>query len=250
MRVIGAPLWRHNRLQAVGVEWTYRAPEVGDLVVRDATQTHPGVVRRIVKVRDDVREDRAVWIIEHVDLDAEPTTSERKSAGFWADVGWPRMDAHYPICGTCRDLMPCQHVVIDRIAQHSGETFERHNMPGVCPSCREPVTHRQQAITFDRNLYALGPVTFHLRKKCRPLACDYDRAVHHDDGLYELTCPGSARRGYDEHGRPVTYCTEQDCRGADRDHRGSGFWIAAYLPQPDGYHRAPDHRPTTDDHDE
>ncbi|AOE44342.1 hypothetical protein SEA_EYRE_62 [Gordonia phage Eyre] len=240
MRWFLKPLWRHNRLQAVGSEWTYRAPQVGELVVRDATQTHPGVVRRIVNVRDDVRDGRPVWIIEHVALDAESTTSERKSAGFWAHVGWPRMDDHYPICGVCRDLMPCQHVVIDTIADHSGKTFDRYNTPGVCPSCCEPVTHRQRSITFDRNLYALGPVTFHLRKTCRPEANDYDRAVHHEDGRYELTCPGSARRGYDESGSPVTYCTESDCRGADRDHQGSGFWIAAYLPRPDGYHRSPE----------
>ncbi|SDT85311.1 hypothetical protein SAMN04488548_11841 [Gordonia westfalica] len=38
---LSRPRWRHNRLQAMGVQWTYRAPEVGELVIRDATQTHP-----------------------------------------------------------------------------------------------------------------------------------------------------------------------------------------------------------------
>ncbi|QLF84212.1 hypothetical protein SEA_PYTHEAS_72 [Gordonia phage Pytheas] len=235
------PLWRYGRLQAMGVEWTYRAPEVGELVIRDATQTHPGVPRRIVSVREDERDGRKVWIIEHVALDASPTTgTDRKSIGFWGSVGWPRIDEHYPICGTCRDLMPCQHVVIDTIATQSSDTFERYNTPGVCPACREPVTSRQQLISFSRNLHGFGAVTFHLRKKCRHSACDYDVAVHEEDGDYQLTCPGTSRSGLDDNGMRVTYCTEPDCRGADRRHRRDEFWTAAYLPRPDGYHRSPE----------
>ncbi len=128
--------------------------------------------------------------------------------------------------------MPCQHVVIDTIAEHSGKTFERYGTPGVCPSCQEPVTRRQRVITFERNLYGLGTVTFHLREKCRHAAFEYDREVHRDDGEFELTCPGSARRGLDENGLPVTYCTEPDCRGADRKHHGYGFWTAGVSATP------------------
>ncbi|WP_139179959.1 hypothetical protein [Gordonia westfalica] len=80
-------------------------------------------------------------------------------------------------------------MVIDTIAEHSGKTFERYGTPGVCPSCQEPVTRRQRVITFERNLYGLGTVTFHLREKCRHAAFEYDREVHRDDGEFELTCP-------------------------------------------------------------
>lgn len=235
------PRWYYGRLRAVGSEWCYGAPQVGDLILRDATATHPGVVRRITSVREDERDGRKLWIVEYTAPDADPTTgTDRKAIGFWANVGWLRMPEHYPICAVCNDLMPCKHTVIDVIAEHSSDLMEKFSTPGVCPSCREPVTARQRSITYDRNMHGIGDVTFHLRKKCIHSAYDYDRAVHADDGHYRLTCPGTAHKGLDEHGLPVTYCSLPDCRGANRKHANYGFWIAAYLPCPEGYHRAPD----------
>lgn len=236
-RLIQSPLWRRGLLQAFGVSWSRRAPEVGDLMVAGATDTKAGSPRRIVSVVESERDDRAAWIVEHTALDAEPTTSERAAIGFWQNVGWPRLPEHFPICGRCHELMPCQHVVIDHIATHSADEMERFSDPSICPACLEPVTLRQKAITFDRNLHGFGTVTFHLRKKCVADARVYDRNLHREDGDFQLNCPGAFRSGVDEDGVPVTYCTELHCRGADRHHMRGGIHIAGYINHPDGFYR-------------
>lgn len=236
-RLIQSPLWRHGRLQAFGVAWSWGAPEVGDLMVCGATETEPGSPRRIVSVVESERGGRAAWIVEHTALDAEPTTSDRTTIGFWHDIGWPRRPEHFPVCARCRELMPCQHAVIDRIATHSAEEMERFSDPSVCPACREPITLRQKTITFDRNLHGFGTVTFHLRKKCAGAARVYDRDVHREDGDFQLICPGAFRSGVDENGQPVAYCTELHCRGTERHHLRGAYHIAGYISHPDGYYR-------------
>lgn len=233
-------LWRHGRVQAYGAEWSHRPPTVGSLLVVDATDRSPGTPRRIASVREDVREDRDCWIVEHVAVDEDRYTGHREAIGFWRDVGWPSLSEHYPICGTCRGLMPCEHAIIDKIAQYGAEKFARFSDPTACPACQEPITLRQKTITFDRNLHGIGTVSFHLRKRCLESAMSYDQLVHREDGNYQLVCPGAHYRGLDSDGTPVTYCSLPDCRGAGRRGLRGGMQVAAYLPHPDGFHRSPE----------
>lgn len=241
-RLTQLPRWRGGALVAFGSQMCHTAPRVGDLVIREATQTRPGVPRRIASVREDTRDGRRVWIIEHTPIDDEPATSARESTGFWQDVGWPRLPEHYPVCAKCHDLMPCEHSVIDTIAKQNAEKLDRFADPNVCPACREVITHRQKVIVFQTNLHGLSTVAFHTRRKCIREAREYDRQVHHQDGEYQLNCPGAFRGGLDSDGLPVSYCTEEHCRGQRMHHMRGGWWQNAYIEQPDGYHRVEDHQ--------
>ncbi|WP_336794169.1 hypothetical protein [Gordonia malaquae] len=243
-RIMQTPRWRGELLVAYGLDWTPFPPQVGDLTVAGATRTRPGHPRRIAAVYDRVSEDgREYWLIEHVGLDDDLATADRVSVGFWCAGGWPRLPEHYPVCGTCRELMPCMHSVVDAIASDGVEKLERFADPSVCPACREVITLRQKTVMFDRNLHGFGIVVFHARKKCIGGAWVYDRELHDGDGQYQLHCPGRFYGGVGADGKKVGYCSEEHCRGIDMRHMQGGFWTAGQLDCPDGYFPIADRPP-------
>lgn len=128
----------------------------------------------------------------------------------------PVLDEHYSVCVKCGELPPCSDTWSERIATASAENAARYEVEGVCPSCQEPVTRRQQSFRFTENLHVpLGPpVVFHARGKCFGGAVVYDEKlakqagtdptlscsghhVHHMDDFYQcsnVTCPGRDKR--------------------------------------------------------
>lgn len=224
--------FRGRNVVAMGSIHMLKAPQVGQLVVIGATATSPGYPRRIASVANGERDGRPYWAIEHTDPEAEATTGARTSIGYWKDRGWSHLPEHHPICGACRKLLPCEHVVIETIAAASTKTMNRFSTPGVCPQCQEPVTTRQASHTFDKNLHGLAAVTFHLRQSCRSAAYDYDQRLHADDGKNELTCPGSSWIRYTEDRHRIFYCSEEACRGVDRRHLNDlGAFATGTIPE-------------------
>ena len=140
-------------------------------------------------------------------------------------------DEHYPICATCYEPLPCREQMAEVVAAGSARRMGRYETPGICPSCAEPVTARQESRTFADNLEVIGgpPVTFHLRRKCRGSAVQYEtrwvaedpdhrravwtctgRVLNHNDGTYECSagnrCSGP-RAGHSAY----TCCSCLDC---------------------------------------
>ena len=72
--------------------------------------------------------------------------------------------------------MPCREQIIERTVQSEAEELRRCDIPGVCPSCEEPVSQRQLRQTWPGNLVAPTgqPVTFQLRQRCAGEAIGYD----------------------------------------------------------------------------
>lgn len=129
-------------------------------------------------------------------------------------------DGHYPVCGSCREPLPCREVYNSYVARHEIEAIKPFELAGVCPACKEPVTDRQKAITFDENLVIPGgpPLTFHLRQGCFWQARDYENrwvAGDPEQRRITLTCTGLLTN----HGDGTFECTEMgECRGAAAYH--------------------------------
>lgn len=98
---------------------------------------------------------------------------------------WHELPEHYPVCRICDELMPCRHVVAEHHGKVALDRMARYETPGVCPSCRQPVTVRQASRTFEPNLHVPGgpPVTFHLRKAC---ATGQDGALAYEQKIRKL----------------------------------------------------------------
>lgn len=84
---------------------------------------------------------------------------------------------HYPVCAVCHEPQPCRDQLIEKEVTEASERMQRYEIPGVCPSCSEPVTTRHLRQTWPDNLVTMSgqPVTFHLRQKCADEARRYDR---------------------------------------------------------------------------
>jgi hypothetical protein len=158
------------------------------------------VVVRPVHLGDDVRDRRRDKHLRHRD-----------------GVRWYIFSSeHYPVCGKCHEPLPCREQLAEREADIAIKRMNRYTLPGVCPSCEDPVTIRTKVRTFDENLEMPGgpPVTFHIgRSNCRWGAAEYEkRWVQLDPATRrtELSCPGTVTRHNDK-----TYeCTEgRACRG-------------------------------------
>jgi hypothetical protein len=102
---------------------------------------------------------------------------------------------HYPICASCREPTPCREERGRHEAERAIERLGRYEDPDVCPSCLEPFTHRQKAITFTSNIEIPGgpPVTFHRRGKCFSGAYQYEQSLTKADPTYapQLLCLGT-----------------------------------------------------------
>lgn len=133
-----------------------------------------------------------------------------------------------PLCSCHSHPWPCRESVEQQTAEKELAKAERElqRMPGCCPACDEPVTSRQQAITFGgpnvRNPLAEGP-TFHLRRKCRWAAAQYEELWVADEpgrrrSLLTLRCEGTVI----VHGDGSAECfgaNDSDCPSVYAQHR-------------------------------
>lgn len=157
----------------------------------------------------------------------------RVRVGGWAFPTY--LNGRVPLCSCHGEPWPC--IEADQQAQAEKELKRAEKvlklLPGCCPACEEPVTARQQAITFGgpnvRNPLAEGP-TFHLRRKCYRAAADYEELWVADEpgrkrSLLTLRCAGTVI----VHGDGSAECygaDDSDCPSVYAQHRG---YTACYV---------------------
>lgn len=128
-------------------------------------------------------------------------------------------DEHYPICAKCREPLPCREQMAEQVAEVESKNLDRYSTAGICPSCSETVTARQQSITWQENIVnPFGPpVTFHTRRKCWWDAVNYERAWWAEDNTRPrvLSCPGTITVHYDG----TSECTATGCPGPYARHQ-------------------------------
>lgn len=231
-----------------GAQPKYReGPQVGDLVPLDH------MVFRVVEInpRDPVDwsdEDREtvqafrnrpdkmprVMILRPLGVDDRNSDEHYRLGGESRFIWHVYPNEHYPTCAKCHEPLPCREQMAERISAAAGKRMGRFDLAGKCPSCEEVVTRRQESITFPDNLVVMfgPPVTFHLRRKCRHGAVQYEKdwvaadpdtrnarlscpgtLINHNDGTYEClpTCPGPRT----EH-QCWTVCDCVECHNAGR----------------------------------
>lgn len=150
----------------------WRTPEPGDLVAYDFKPWRVIDIREDVEHRDNPDATYTVYRMRPVGED---------SANRDIHIGWTHhrhpdvIREHYGLCVHCGELLPCREIMAERAAERDMKNMARYDTPGICPSCEEPVTHRQASETFPNVVVPIGPlVTFHAgRKKCRRALEDY-----------------------------------------------------------------------------
>ena len=108
--------------------------------------------------------------------------------------------SRWPKCSCCGEPVPCRAELEDREVTASLDriTELERVLAGCCWACQEPITRRQEAVTYDGpNLLLPGrePPLFHTRRRCRGYAKDYEIRWIAEDARREriLTwpkCPG------------------------------------------------------------
>lgn len=198
------PHWRDYFAQSV-----YGTPEAGAIVVLEYKAW------RVIEVRPHDEHTVGV-IVRPVGAEFDFATFNRSiRAGRLAP--WRFLPEHYVVCAKCGEIPPCREVEAERTAHEAAKTFDRYEMAGVCPACREVVTSRQQQIVFPENhIVPLGPpVTFHLRNKCLSTAIRYeDRWVALTGGTPRLSCQGRLTR----HADKFVECDSSVCPGVGARH--------------------------------
>lgn len=132
-------------------------------------------------------------------------------------VTWHVLPEHYAVCVSCGELAPCREHTSMVQAQAVMERVERdmRTLPGCCPACQEPITKRQQSVTFpgDNLLVPLGSpdVTYHLRNACRSSAARYEEMWVQADP----TRPRSLLTLFCEGGVIVHQDGSAECHGAE-----------------------------------
>lgn len=234
-----------------------KRPEVGDLVAHDHRVWRVMSVRLRAEVDwSDEDRTRVSWYVEpyrsqHLPAamilrPIEVTSDDPRSrdhdkayrlggAASW--YSWPVFpNEHYPVCAQCHEPVPCRDQMAETLSHKASERMSRYEMAGVCPSCGEVVTRRQQSLTWPDNAEVPGgpPVTFHMRRQCRGSAHDYEKrwvamdpnarraklscpghVTNHNDGTYECSelvmCPGPTA-----YHQSLSTCRCPDChaRGA------------------------------------
>jgi hypothetical protein len=141
-------------------------------------------------------------------------------------------DEHYPLCAKCLEPLPCREQMAEQVAASTAKTLDLYSEAGVCPSCSERVTPRQDSITWQENIVnPFGPpVTFHLRRKCHWDAVGYERSWWEQDRHRPRTlyCPGSVIEHYD--GR--SECSTDGCPGSNAYHPSSVHHYPRYSDCP------------------
>jgi hypothetical protein len=137
-------------------------------------------------------------------------------------------DGRWPQCSCCGEPMPCSSEVRDRQVEAELSIFEHHaaKLPGCCWACCEPITARQQSVTYAGPNLDLpgGPeVMFHTRRRCRPGAERYEGRWRAEDPdrpriLTWPSCPGTLI----VHGDGTSECFggHDDCHGHDTHNHG------------------------------
>lgn len=101
---------------------------------------------------------------------------------------------HYGMCVHCNELMPCRHLTSGWSTERAMKSMERYETAGVCPECREVITHRQASETFPNVVVPLGPpVTFHAgRRGCRWAMEQYRERVNQPATSQQLRLDGGS----------------------------------------------------------
>lgn len=138
-------------------------------------------------------------------------------------------DEHYPICAKCLEPLPCREQMAEEVAAGAAKSLDEYSAAGVCPSCAEPVTGRQKAITWQENVVnPFGPpVTFHLRRACHWDAVQYERRWHAADPEHRpltMSCPGSIVHHHDG----THDCTAPACPGGNAQHPAQAWHHPGY----------------------
>lgn len=160
-------------------------------------------------------------------------------------VEWVLLGERYPVCSCHGHPWPCQDADRDRVATLQAKVMDEQlakAVPGVCPSCGEPITHRQKTVTYPGENVDVpgGPEPrFHTRRGCLYDAERYEERWLAVDPRREriLTwpvCPGPLivhGDGSSECRRPVP-----DCQGhLTHDHgTRSACYAASSRPCPRG----------------
>lgn len=139
------------------------------------------------------------------------------------DAGWEVYDdpIHYPVCACCGGTVPCLWLKAQQAGEQALKRMGRYEMAGVCPACAEPVTRRQQSMTWPDNVELPGgpPVTFHLRRACWSTAQAYEKrwvAAAPEQRRHTLSCVGHVTT----HGDGTYECTQMmECPGPQAGHR-------------------------------
>lgn len=121
---------------------------------------------------------------------------------------WQPLPEHYAVCVVCGELAPCREITAAAVAEHEMERFAKLAavLPGCCWSCSEPITARQESVTFDGDnlLLPTAPPSpaFHMRRQCRGGAARYEELWVAADprrprSLLTLKCAGTLVRHAD-----------------------------------------------------
>lgn len=241
--------WRPAGVDNGGRYGSGRRPEVGQVVAYDRrawtvrnvddAQPTPEEVERRKGYRIPAQPYRVVLTrLYGATHDRENSAHEIGLRVSWPSYGDPLAiypNGRVPLCSCHGEPWPC--VEADQQAQAEKELKraeqELNLMPGCCPACEEPVTSRQQSITFGgpnvRNPLAEGP-TFHLRRKCYGAAAKYEELWVADESgrarsLLTLRCAGTVI----VHGDGSAECfgaDDSDCPSVYAQHRG---YMACYV---------------------
>lgn len=198
----------------VGLPSPHRRPEVGTLV---ALGRKPYRVVSVTDVAPAFWDDHAAEMWRgrgmpdpwpsapfHVEV-SDPSQGDqlgRITVQPWHYDALCSLPEHYAVCSRCGELAPCREITAQRAAIPVMQRLDRlaSTLPGCCWGCREPVTSRQESVTFPFEnawLPTAPPPTFHLRRQCRAQAAAYERdwvAVDSETrprSLLTMTCTGS-----------------------------------------------------------
>lgn len=173
-----------------------RDPEEGDIVGWDF---RPWRVLRItpcdLKDGEPTHWRPHIIILRPMDVDNDWQTAHSRDLHLRggrrpSNYDMPVLNEHYGLCVHCGELTPCREAMIQRRTTAEVARMKRYDQPGVCPSCREVVTHRQDSEVFPNIVVPGGPpVTFHMgRRACRYSAEQYREKLGQVDS--QLTIDG------------------------------------------------------------
>lgn len=134
----------------------------------------------------------------------------------------------WPACSCCGEPMPCRAEMEDQAVEYAVEVAAEHErkLPGCCWACGEPVTSRQESVTYagmNLDLPTAPPPQFHTRQRCAGAAKDYEDRWRAGDSARPRVLTWPKCRGHlVTHVDAVTECHggEDGCRGHEtHDHR-------------------------------
>jgi len=215
---------------------TTRRPEPGMLIAIDRK---PWIV---VGTRDV--DENSFELIVHKPGQLHPHYGTTVPAYY---MGWDLLPEHYAICVSCGELAPCREYEAEEYALRETQKMEELlSIPeGACMACNEPITARQNKITFDgpnlKNPLAPPNPTFHTRLRCMRDAASYEELWVKADprntrSLLTLKCDGTVIVHADGTGECIG-AEHSDCPSIYAHHRGRGACYMHYHGCPKGCQR-------------